>query len=246
MGYYKQTVKAGKTLEIRKYFSARMGNHARNGPRREPTSEETRASNLRRIENRLRWLLNENFQDGTDALVTLGWKKGEAPDDSIGMKRAVTNFLKRLKRKYQKAGKELKYVYTMEIGPRGSRHVHIVINEADLTELREAWGPGVVNVVPLNTDGQYGRIAAYFIKYSERTEAAEGHKIGRRYCPSLNLRKPKIKIEHVVRSSFKEPQERKGWYIDRDYTAYGTHPVDGRPYSEVLYVRDDRLMKRRD
>lgn len=239
MGYYKQTVRAGRTLEIRKYFSARMGVHSRNGPRKEPTSEETRQSNLRRIEQRLRWLLNENFRDGVDALCTLSWRKGETPEDSREMKRLVTNFLRRLKTKYQKAGKELKYVYTMEIGPKGSRHIHIVLNDVDLQELRGAWGPGSVNVQPLNTDGQYGKIAAYFIKYSEKTERTEGQKVGRRYCPSLNLRKPKIKIEHCVRSSFKEPQERKGWYIDRDYTTYGLHPIDGRPYSEVLYVRRD-------
>lgn len=239
MGYYKQTVRAGRTLEIRKYFSARMGVHSRNGPRKEPTSEETRQSNLRRIEQRLRWLLNENFRDGVDALCTLSWRKGEAPEDSGEMKRLVTNFLRRLKTKYQKAGKELKYVYTMEIGPKGSRHIHIVLNDVDLQELRGAWGPGSVNVQPLNTDGQYGKIAAYFIKYSEKTERTEGQKVGRRYCPSLNLRKPRIKTEHCVRSSFKEPQERKGWYIDRDYTTYGLHPIDGRPYSEVLYVRRD-------
>lgn len=239
MGYYKQTVKAGKTIEIRKYFSARMGVHSRNGPRKEQTDEETRASNLRRIEQRLRWLLNENFRDGIDALCTLSWKKEDAPEDAREMKRRVTNFLRRLKTKYQKAGKELKYVYTMEIGPKGSRHIHIVLNDVDLQEIRTAWGPGHVNVQPLNTDGQYGRIAAYFIKYSEKTERTEGRKIGRRYCPSLNLRKPKIKIERCVRSSFREPQERKGWYIDRNYTAYGTHPIDGRPYSEVLYVRRD-------
>lgn len=239
MGYYKQTVRAGKTIEIRKYFSARMGCHTRNGPRKEPTSEETKASNLRRIEQRLRWLLNENFRDGVDALCTLSWKKGEAPGDSGEMKRLVSNFLRRLKTRYQKAGKELKYVYTMEVGPKGSRHIHIVINDADLKELREAWGPGVVNVVPLNTDGQYGKIAAYFIKYSEKTEWTEGRKIGRRYCPSLNLRKPRIIIERCVRLTFREPRERKGWYIDRGYTAYGRRAIDGRPYSEVMYVRRD-------
>lgn len=240
------TVKAGRTIEIRRYFSARMGIHSRNGPRRNETSEEARASNLRRIEQRLRWILNENFRDGVDALVTLSWRKGEAPADSAEMKRAVSNFLKRLKRRYTKAGKELRYVYTMEIGPKGSRHVHIVISDADLRELREAWGPGVVNVVPLNTDGQYGKIAAYFVKYSERTEQTEGKKIGRRYCPSLNLRKPRIKIERISRKSFKEPQNRRGWIMDKDHTRFGTDQ-EGKPYSEVLYVMDPRLpAKRRD
>lgn len=244
MGYYKMTVRAGRTMEIRRYFSSRMGIRTRNGPRRGSSSEEAKAANLRRIELRLRWLLNENFRDGVDALVTLSWKKGEAPPDSAAMKRQVTNFLKRLKRRYQKAGKELRYVYTMEIGPKGSRHIHIVVSDADMTELREAWGPGPINIQPLNTDGQYARIAAYFVKYSQKTEETEGQKIGRRYCPSLNLRKPKIKIEHCVRSSFREPQERKGWRIDKGYTAYGTHPTDGRPYSEVLYISTRK--RRRD
>lgn len=249
MGYYRKTIRAGKTVEIQKYFSARMGAHCRNGPRRKESSEETRASNARRIERRLRWLLNENFRDGVDALVTLSWKKGQGPEDSAEMKRLITNFLRRLKVRYQKAGKDLRYVYTMEIGPRGSRHVHMVVNEADLKELREAWGQGPINVVPLNTDGQYGGIAAYFVKYTEKTEETEGRKVGRAYTPSKNLRKPRIKVERISRASFREPQERSGYYIDRDYTRYGPNPIDGRMYSEVLYVKESNTvfgMRRRD
>lgn len=247
MAYYMKTIRAGRTVEVRKYFAARMGTHCRNGPRREPTSIEIERSNIRKAENNLRWLLNENFRDEVDALCTLSWKKGEAPADSAEMKRKVTNFLRRLKDRYRKAGKELRYVYTMEVGPRGSRHIHIVLSDADLRELRQAWGEGPINIVPLWSDGQYGKIAAYFVKYSEVTERTEGRKVGRRYCPSLNLRKPKIKTERISRTSFREPRERKGWVIDQDYTRYGINELDGRPFSEVLYVRADRTPgKRRD
>ena len=72
----------------------------------------------------------------------------------------------------RKKGKTLKYVYTMEIGPKGSRHIHAVINDTDLAELQESWD-GVVNIQPLFSDGNYEKIAQYFVKYSVKTEETE-------------------------------------------------------------------------
>lgn len=242
MKIIEKTIKAGKTVEVLRYSSPRYGKRGRGRPPEKKEEQTSRRAHAKRAEQNLRWILNENFQDKEDALVTLSWKKGTAPEDSKEMKRKVQNFLRRLKTRYKKSGKELKYVYTMEIGPRGSRHVHMVINDVDIRELSDVWDGGVLDVKPLNSDGQYGRIAAYFVKYADKTdkttEQAEGEKIGKKYCTSRNLRKPKIKVRHITRARFSAPRERKGYRIDKDLTAEGTNEWDGTAWQRIVYVRD--------
>ncbi|SDZ88395.1 hypothetical protein SAMN02745687_00938 [Lachnospiraceae bacterium NK3A20] len=237
--YVQETIHAGKTLEIRRYFTARYGKRIPRGEIKGKTSEAVARQNAKRQERELRWLLNENFQDGTDALVTLSWGKGTTPPEtSEEMKKEVQKFFRRLRKKYRENGKELKYVYTMEIGPKGSRHIHVVLNEADNFELWTTWQGGVVDVQPLNSNGQYAKIASYFAKYSQKTEKTEGKKLGRRYNPSLNLRKPKItkKIIKAVRFC-KEPKERKGYFIDKELSSSGVNEFTGLPYLFITYQK---------
>lgn len=234
-----RVIEAGKVMEVQRYLAPRLGKRGRGSPPEGQESESSKRAHLKRAEARLRWTLNENFEDGKDALVTLSWKKADAPKGSEDMKRRVANFLKRLKRRYRKTGKELKYIYTLEVGPKGSRHVHMVISDADLKELQESWEKGqIVNVVPLNSGGQYAGIASYFVKYAQKTEETEGKKVGQLYNPSRNLRKPRITVRVIYRTRFKEPQERKGWGIDRDHTSYGVRE-DGSPYQEITYIRQE-------
>lgn len=238
MPYIKREVKAGKILEVEKYYSGRYGHHEPNAPRREKTKEEVEKSNARRQERELRWLLNANFEDGTDALATLSWKADQdQPETSEEMRKEAGIFFRKLRKEYRKKDKELKYVYTMEIGPKGARHLHAVINKADLAELQSCW-PGVVDVKPLFTDGNYAKIASYFIKYSTKTEETEGKKIGRRYCSSHNLVKPKITKTVVNAKTFKEqPQPRKGYVLDESRTESGVSELTGKRYVRYTYVR---------
>lgn len=238
MKIIEKTVKAGRTVEILRYAAPRAGIRGRGRPPADKESEASRKAHTKRAEQNLRWLLNENFRDGTDALITLSWKKGRAPGDSGEMKKKVQNFLRRLKTRYRREGKELKYVYTMEIGPKSSRHIHMVLNDVDLKELGEVWDGGIVNVQPLNSEGQYARIAAYFVKYSDKTEDTEGKKLGKKYCASRNLKKPRIKIRRIARTGFREPKQRKGWHLDMNLTAEGTSEYDGTMWQRVVYVRD--------
>lgn len=225
-------------MEVLRYSAPRMGKRGRGRPPEGKEDESSRKAHARRAEQNLRWILNENFRDGSDALVTLSWKKGAAPEDSAEMRRRVRNFLRRLKTRYLKTGKELRYVYTMEIGPKGSRHVHMVINDVDLRELGQVWDGGALDVQPLNSNGQYAKIAAYFVKYNTKTEETEGKKLGKKYNASRNLRKPRIKTRQITRKRFCEPRERKGWRIDKELTAEGTNEWDGTMWQRIVYVRD--------
>lgn len=242
MPYIKRTVIAGETVEILKYYSGRYGRHTPKGdplPRSDEEKETAERANLRRQERELRWTLNANFKDGRDALVTLSWKKGQdQPEDSKTMRRETGNFIRKIRRAYRKAGKELRYCYTMEIGPKGSRHIHMVLSNADLSEIQRCW-PGIVDVRPLYSNGNYADIASYFVKYSLKTEKTEGQKLGRRYSCSHNMIKPKIRIEVVNASTFREtPGHRKGYLLDESRTRSGISELTGKRYLECTYIRD--------
>ena len=114
---------AGKVMEVQRIIAPRYGARGRGGPPEKDSPESTKRAHIKRTEATLRWKLNTNFEDGKDALVTLSWKKATAPENSEEMKKRFRNFLRRLKTRYKKSGKELKYVMTMEVGPKGSRHI---------------------------------------------------------------------------------------------------------------------------
>ena len=237
MPYIKRVVKAGRVLEITKYYSGRYGHHERNAPPVAKTPDKTERSNRKRQERELAWLLDTNFEDKRDALVTLSWREDQIPPDSSErMRKDAGNFFRKLRRLYQKKGKTLKYVYTMEIGPKGSRHIHAVINDTDLAELQESWD-GVVNIQPLFSDGNYEKIAQYFVKYSVKTEETEGIKVGRRYSSSHNLVKPKVTKTVVNAATFKEtPQPRKGYILDESRTESGINEETGKKYVRFVYI----------
>lgn len=239
-------IRAGRVMEIQRLIAPRYGMRGRGGPPERESPESTKRAHIKRAEAKLRWKLNANFQDGTDALLTLSWKKADAPKDSAEMKKRFGNFRRRLKTRYQKAGKEMKYVATMEVGPRGSRHIHMVLSDADLQEIRECWEPGqIVNIVPLNSKGQYADIASYFVKYALRTAETEGTKVGQLYTPSRNLKDPKITIRIISRrTGFQDPKERKGYVIDKDHTVCGTYE-DGTAFQEISYIRLEEPEKRK-
>ncbi|MEG1614391.1 MAG: hypothetical protein RR343_02780, partial [Oscillospiraceae bacterium] len=70
MPYVQLTVKAGKTIEVFKYFSTRYGNSSTNrGLRDKQTPEQQIKVNRDHAERNLRWLINENFGENDIHLV---------------------------------------------------------------------------------------------------------------------------------------------------------------------------------
>lgn len=237
MPYLMEVCKAGKTEEIHKYYSARYGKRSKRSENRNKTPEAAQRANLRKQEKELRRLMNHNFEDGQDALVTWSFAREKAPKDYAEMLKKTQALIRKLRREYKKEGRILRYIYTMEIGPKGSRHIHMMISDADLLILARCWPWGGVDAKPLHTDGQYAKIAAYFLKYSLKTEQTEGIKLGRRWNPSKNLKKPKV-IKTVVnaRTFRDEVKERKGFYIDKESVESGIHEMTGQPFLHYTYI----------
>ena len=180
MPYVERITRAGKTIEVERYFTSRYKKPGiKRGDKVKPTKEEQKKVNTRAAERKLRLLLNANFGYG-DYHLELDYirKKGQPDRSREQMRKDMDIFLRELRKECKKTGIELKYVHVMEIGKRGARHHHLVINKIDTEILQRCWykayeGHNRVKVFPLDDSGNYAKLASYFIKYTDthRTEA---------------------------------------------------------------------------
>ena len=231
MPYIEVVCVAGKTVEIEKYYSYKWD--CKGEKRRErvtPTPEYQKKINLRQAIKKLRRLMNANFTD-EDILVTLDFRLGERPENSEQIQKIMTLFLQRLRTQFKKQGSVLKYIYVKELGKRGAAHIHMLMSYCETAILKKCWTWGGINIKPLHTDGQYGKIAEYFIKYADKTVKTEGKQIGKRWYPSRNLKQPVIKKRIIKRvNEFRTTiREKEGYYLEKE-SVYEGVTKDGYGY----------------
>lgn len=104
-----------------------------------PSSETQKKLNQKNAARRLTWLIQENF--GTnDYYIGLNYP-AEYDVNLAEADKLLKNWLRRIKRKYQKAGFEFKYITTTEIGDKKHRpHHHIICSgELGASILRQEW-----------------------------------------------------------------------------------------------------------
>lgn len=243
MPYMYRKVTAGKVVEIEKYHCARY--NCKGEKRRDKKNVSVKAQqkvNIRQSTRKLRWTLNENFEDG-DLWVELDYRKELRPKDSREMQEHMTDFLKLLRKEYDSQNSRLKYVYCKEIGKMGAAHIHMVINHCNnITNiLRRCWTKGGIHVDPLYTDGDYSKIAEYMHKYADKTIETEGKLIGKRYYPSKGLRQPKVEKEPVakVNTYYECVKEEKGYYIIKDSVLSGVTEAGYGYFSYWLHKTKD-------
>lgn len=231
MPYMIETCMAGETYEVRKYFTYKHhGTGTKRGAREQESPERIKRANLRAAETKLRRLMNHNFKDG-DYLVRLDFSKDSSPGGSADMQKEMAYFIRRLKRCYQKVCAELKYIYVKEIGPKGGRHIHMMLNKCDIDWIRKSWKVGGIHIDPLYSHGQYGQIASYFIKYASRTEETEGKIIGKRYYASRSCKMPEVVKRVIAAGTFrKKVTEKKGFYLEKDSVVEGVNELTGYEY----------------
>lgn len=239
MPYILETCIAGKTKEVSKYYSSRWNikGEKRNKKSNKTTNTQEKV-NLRLATKKLRRKMNHNFEDG-DYLVTYDFRKEERPQSSKEMTKCMSGFLRKMRSEYKKLGIELKYIYVKELGPRGGAHIHMVMNRApDGVEiLRKCWTHGGVHVDPLNTNGQYEKIAEYFVKYANKTIETEGKQIGKKYYPSRNLKEPVVKKKVIWKSNaFRTTaREEKGYYLEKESIVEGINKFGYEYFSYTLH-----------
>lgn len=104
-----------------------------------PSSETQKKLNQKNAARRLTWLIQENF--GTnDYYIGLNYP-AEYDVNLAEADKLLKNWLRRIKRKYQKAGFDFKYITTTEIGEKKHRpHHHIICSgELGASILRQEW-----------------------------------------------------------------------------------------------------------
>lgn len=239
MPYIESRCVAGKTIEVEKHYTSRYKKKGiQRGENRKPTKEEQKRINTRNAEKRLRRLLNTNF--GKDDIhLVLDYKKEERPETVDEMKEDARKFLRNLRKEYKKLGKELKYIHVMEVGSKGARHHHLVINEIESKVITQLWKKGRIHANPLDDSGQYRQLASYLIKYTDKVMGTEEEIMGKRWKCSKNLKQPKITKRIVSdRNAYREEAKPiKGYYIEKDSVVHGIDPYSGYPYFKYSMVK---------
>ena len=141
MPYVERVTKAGNTIEIERYFTSRYKKKGiSRGDKVKPTKEEQEKVNTRQAERKLRILINANYGYGDYHLV-LDYirRKGQPDRTPEQMRQDIDVFLRECRKEYRKAGLEFKYIHVMEIGKKGARHHHLVVNKIDTEILQRCW-----------------------------------------------------------------------------------------------------------
>ena len=244
--YVERVTKAGNTIEIERYFTSRYKKKGiSRGDKVKPTKEEQEKVNTRQAERKLRILINANYGYGDYHLV-LDYirRKGEPDRTPEQMRQDIDVFLRECRKEYRKAGLEFKYIHVMEIGKKGARHHHLVVNKIDTEILQRCWykayeGHNRVKVFPLDDSGNYAELASYLIKYTgTHKKGTDGALQGKRWNCSKNLVRPEPEY-HIIsdREYFKkEPKAIKGYYVDKNSVSMGVHSPEYYGYGYLRYT----------
>ena len=243
MSYYEKIVIAGKTEEVCRYYSIRTGGVPEGKRRRrlDPTPERIEKANMRHRTDKLRQLMNANFNDRDYWSMTLTYRKDEEPETIRQLRDDAADFIKRLRKCAKLFGTELRFIYCMGAG-KHRRHIHITVNALpDMAIFAGCWTHGHVSMTKLYSDGQYKDLADYYMKNAQETkeqEIALGEKPGRMYVPSQNLEKP-IEIKRVItaKSFREEPRTKKGYYIDKS-TVWTGFTLTGFPMLRYTLIKE--------
>ena len=91
---------------------------------------------------------------------------------------------------------------------------------------------------PLDDSGQYGELAEYLIKETQKSRRDPDAFSKRRYTGSRNLVHPKPVVEIIDAKQWKkDAAERKGYYIDKNASYNGFSALTGIPVQETIYVK---------
>lgn len=231
---------AGATIEIYKTYSARYGKKIARGKNINTTPEDVKKQNAKLAEDNLRRLINHNFCY-KDIHLVLTYRKDERPDPQTA-KKHLSKFIRDLRKKYQKQGKELKYIVVTEYEGKAIHH-HMIINKCkdDIGILADLWQFGRPHTTLLDSSGNYAALASYFIKETNRTFLKEDSPIKKRWSCSRNLERVEPIVEVVKADSWRErPSTKKGYIIETDSIINGVSEVTGYPYQFYRMVKIKR------
>lgn len=230
MGYQIKTVDAGKVRCKKYYHSWRYKPKGSTRQKREkPTPEAMKKVNEAHAVEKLYFKMCANFTSD-DFYLTL--KYDGVVNKSISsqqLKKDKEKFLRLLRAKYRKDGKELKFIICYGISANRVRHLHAVVSGGDIGEIRDCWHrtsnhAGRVTAEPLWKNYEYKGLAEYFIKNGKEAAEFDSEQFTQLYSCSRNLNKPVENVKTVLRSgTFRknEPKVDEGYYLVKDSVEKG-------------------------
>ena len=235
-----KTVYAGDTIEVSRYHI----NCIPKGPRKkkkESTPERIKKANLRRRTDRLRQLMNANFDD-TCWSLTLTYRKGEEPKSIRAVRKDAADFVRKLRQCARLFGVDVKFIYTIGAG-KHRRHIHITVNSLpDMAIFAGCWIHGHVSMTKLYSNGQYRDLVDYYILNGQETkeqEEALGESPGQMYVTSKNLTQP-IEKKRMIFGRFKgDPETVPGYYLEKE-SIYKGFTSMGFPLLRYTLMREKR------
>lgn len=237
MAYMKKTIIAGKTIEVRKGYSARYGKKGlKRSENRLPTREAQKRVNERNALDNLTWKLNANFGVG-DVHMVLGYGNRKAPTPEEARKN-LDRFTRKARTWYKReTGKELRYISVTEY-KRSRIHHHIILPEIPADVLYTLWPHGRPHITPLDPSGSYRALAEYLIKETAETFRTEEAPYKKRWNQSRNLKEPEITVEVVSAQNWRQdPKPIQGYYIDKDSIRAGVSETNGFPYQSYTMIQ---------
>lgn len=247
MAYRKKTWTFWNSVEHEIMWAGRYGAKGEKRKKKQKaTPEQMKKQNQWKKEKYLRRLIKANFFPG-DYWLTLKYRKGARPPLKQVVK-DLGNFIRRLRRQYEKTGNPLKYIYRLEIGKRGGIHIHMIINRTEGGDLlvRDEWKKAEqtagIYYTQLEEDGDYRNLAEYMVKQPDGEMEGQLELFGeeerkklRSYTPSRNLVKPEPETKYYRRRTVRKlvengPEAEDGYYIDKNTIRTGVNPVTGYHY----------------
>lgn len=262
--YIRKTWKAGSTVEVKKTYSARYGKKIPRGNNIGTTGKAQEEVNRRNAVAELRRTINANFKPGDwHAIFTYPNAK---PPTSTQAYRDMDRFLRKLRVLYKEKGMELKYVQPTEYKHKRIHHHMVMPNlVGGMEPVKRLWKQILAETYytekeremgeplhlrfpwsPLDDSGQYGELAEYLIKETDKSRNDPDAICKRRYRQSRNLIHPKPVVEIIDAKRWKqEAAQRKGYYIDKNASFNAISEENGLPVQETIYVLIAPVIRKR-
>ncbi len=182
-------------------------------------------------------MLNANFDENC-WYITFDYKKEQRPESMEVLHKQEQKLLRDLRKIYKKENAVFKYVWTAEVGKRGGAHIHMVVSPIDIRLLKNIWQYGWTTIKPMDSSGQYRRLAEYFIKYFQKTRDTDEQIQKKSYNPSKNLVRPVPKKKPMRGKKFSyEIKVPRGWYLDKDSVRQGI-TADGYEFQYYTIIKE--------
>ncbi|NLK76227.1 MAG: hypothetical protein GX284_00590 [Clostridiales bacterium] len=242
--YTSETWYFNKSIEWEYKWKGEYGRKGeKRGERKKKTPEQVKEQNKRNKENRVRRLMKANFHEN-DLWITLKYQAGTKLQIEE-VKKHMRKFLEKSRNAYKRRGELLKFIYRVEIGKRGSPHVHVLINripDADLI-IKKNWEHGRVYFGLAYEEGGFRKLAEYIVK-PPNDEVDEQNET-KAYSTSRNLIRPepekKTYWRRTVEKMIKEgPKPTPGYAIDPNTIVSGVNPYTGMSYLKYEEIKLER------